>query len=157
MSNILQFALGLNLGNFLSNATKAVGGTAALLGATVSVGAAISKLGQQIERGARLEDLANRTGVAVGALNGLQRGFGAVGVEGDAFLGVIAPGKSFFLRSSTLRPMPAKISFVGSPISLKPPSDLCRPAMTPRNASPSTPTAPKPLCNKLSAGRALRI
>ena len=65
MSNILQFALGLNLGNFLSNATKAAGGTAALLGATVSVGAAISKLGQQIERGARLEDLANRTGVAV--------------------------------------------------------------------------------------------
>ena len=90
MSNILQFALGLNPGNFLSNATKAAGALTGIIGAGLGVSAAISKLGQQIERGARLEDLANRTGVAVGALNGLQRGFGAVGVEGDAFLGVIA-------------------------------------------------------------------
>ncbi len=87
---MLQFALGLSLGNFPSNAAKAATGLGALLGAGAALSIAISKISQQIERGARFEDLSNRTGVAVDSLNAFARGFQAVGVEGDSFLGVIS-------------------------------------------------------------------
>lgn len=89
MPGILQFALALKGGNFLSTATGAAGALGSLIGVTVGVGAAIGKLAEQIGRGARMEDLANRTGIAAGALNTFQRGAQAAGVDGDRFLGII--------------------------------------------------------------------
>ncbi len=86
---MLQFALGLSPGNFLSNAGKALGSMAGLIGASLSVGAAIYKIGAAIERGARLQDLSNRLGVGVESLNSLQRGFEATGVAGEGFVGVV--------------------------------------------------------------------
>lgn len=82
-SNILEFALGLTTGNFISALGTATGGVKEFLAGLVSVGALADGVFGAIERGAALEALHKRTGESVQDLFELQKGFQAAGLSGD--------------------------------------------------------------------------
>lgn len=89
MANVLQFALGLSAGNFISaaGAAKVALGGIAAVGA--GLGAVMGGVFQQIQRGGALNDLSNRTGESVGNLVKLQRGFEITGVAAESVTGII--------------------------------------------------------------------
>lgn len=100
MSGLLAFSLGLNAGGFTSalsganNRLKAFTASAlSLPGIGTALGASLASIGstaavvggvfKAIEKGAALEDLSKRTGVAVGEIYSLQRGFSAAGLAAE--------------------------------------------------------------------------
>ena len=89
MSNVLQFALGLSAGNFLSGANAAKLATGGLLAAATGLGVVMAGVSAQMRRGAGLNDLANRTGESVTNLVKLQRGFEITGINAEQVTGII--------------------------------------------------------------------
>jgi archaellum component FlaC len=106
MSGVLQFSLGLTAGGFASaiaganSKLKAFVGTAlsmpgvgvavgGLIGSFASLHAVVEGVMGAIEKGAALEDLSKRTGVAVGELYSLQKGFAAAGLEAGDVSGAL--------------------------------------------------------------------
>ncbi len=89
MANVLQFALGLSVGNFLPGAGAAKLALGALTTAATGLGVVMAGVWQQVNRGGELNDLSNRTGESVGNLVKLQRGFEMAGVSADSVAGII--------------------------------------------------------------------
>lgn len=83
MSNLLQFALGLNAGGFIAGLGDAGAKLAAFTGVVLTFGAIEEKVMGQIEKGAALELLSRRTSQSVEALVRLQAGFKVAGLAAD--------------------------------------------------------------------------
>ena len=84
MGDSLDFSLGLATSNFLGPLGKASGAIASFLGVTLSAGAIVKGVFDAIGRGGALSDLSARLDESAGNLYLLERGFGRVGIGGDA-------------------------------------------------------------------------
>lgn len=83
MANTLEFALGLQTGNFIKNVVGAEAVLGALKAMAEGVESVFVKMDQAIERAAGLEVLHKRTGESVGTLYKLQEAFKAVELSSD--------------------------------------------------------------------------
>lgn len=83
-SGVLEFAIGLTTGSFLSKLGEADGRLKGFIGSMLSLGAITEGVMKSIEKGAGLEALHKRTGESVRDLYMLQQGFKAAGLSADS-------------------------------------------------------------------------
>lgn len=83
MANVLEFAIGLETGDFIKKVVSAEAVLGGLKKMAEGVEFVFHKMEQSIERAAGLEMLHKRTGESVGTLYRLQEAFKAVGLSGD--------------------------------------------------------------------------
>jgi hypothetical protein len=84
MAGVLSFTLGLEASNFLREIGLASHEVLSFTAVGEGLHKVMEKISQTIERGAGLEHLSKRTGESIADLYELQKGFAAVGVEGEA-------------------------------------------------------------------------
>jgi hypothetical protein len=89
MNEALTFKIGADTAAFQSDIKKVMGRIAALGATFLGVQAVARSFSDAIEMGGRLDDLAKRTGIAVGELSVLERAFDKSGVGADALGGAV--------------------------------------------------------------------